>query len=68
MAEFFKKVIRQIASLFTDKDFDADATKVFGFGLMVCAVVGFFLTLPEWSIMLGIGGAMCGVGKFSKEG
>ena len=68
MAEFFKKTLKQIASLFTDKDFDADITKVAGVALVACGVVGFFLALPEWSIMLGIGGGMCGVGKFSKEG
>jgi len=68
MAEFFQKTLRQIAALFTDKDFDADITKVGGFALMICGTVGFFLALPEWSIMLGIGSAMCGIGKISKEG
>lgn len=57
-----------IKSIFTDKDWDGDPTKVFGFLLCICGVIGFFLTLPEWSIMLGIGGTMVATGKFSKQG
>jgi hypothetical protein len=55
-------------SLFTDIDFDGDFTKVCGFLLVIMGAVGFFLTLPEWSIMVGIGAGMAASGKFSKQG
>lgn len=57
-----------LKSLFTDKDWDGDLCKVFGFCVSICGIVGFFLALPEWSIMLGIGGTMIATGKFSKQG
>lgn len=55
-------------SLFTDHDWDADATKVFGIGLIVCGVIGFFQELPDFAYLLTFGAGLVATGKFSKEG
>ena len=63
-----KAIMKVLHSMFSDKDWDADITKITGFLLAVCGVVGFFLAIPEWSIMLLIGTTAMATGKFSKEG
>lgn len=63
-----KAIMKILHSMFSDKDWDADITKIGGFILAVCGVVGFFLAIPEWSIMVLIGATAMSTGKFSKEG
>lgn len=63
-----KAIMKVLHSMFSDKDWDADITKIAGFLLAVCGVVGFFVAIPEWSIMLLIGTTAMATGKFSKEG
>lgn len=43
MAETEEKKKNWLASLFTDKEWDCDITKVLGFGIVVAGIVGFFL-------------------------
>lgn len=63
-----KKIWTIIHAAFSDKDWDADITKIIGFILAVCGVIGFFLAMADWAIMLGIGVTALATGKFSKEG
>lgn len=44
-------------SLFTDKEWDFDLSKVVGFGAVVCGVVGFFLAKDgfQWLLTFGVG-------------
>ena len=63
-----KAIMKILHSMFSDKDWDADVTKIGGFLLAVCGVIGFFCSIPEWSIMLIIGTGAMLTGKFSKEG
>lgn len=63
-----EKIMKILHSMFSDKEWDADITKIGGFLLAVCGVIGFFCAVADWSIMLLIGtGAMIS-GKFSREG
>ncbi len=62
------KIKTFVKSLFTDGDWDADLTKVGGLAIIIAGMVGFFLSLPEWSIMMGIGAGMATSGKFSTKG
>lgn len=68
MRDFFAKVGRQLASLFTDRDWDADITKVIGFGIVVAGLVGFFLEKSNFTAVIAFGAGLCATGKFSKEG
>ncbi len=68
MKTFLETSCRQFVSLFTDHDWDADATKVFGIGLIVCGVIGFFQELPDFAYLLTFGAGLVATGKFSKEG
>jgi len=56
-----------LLSLVTDKDWDGDAAKVFGFGLMVAGVVGFFLARQGFEWLVGFGATMVGTGKWAEE-
>ena len=46
-----------IKSLFSDKEWDFDLSKVVGFGAVVCGIVGFFLTKEgfQWLLTFGVG-------------
>ena len=55
-------------SLFSDREWDADLTKVLGFCIVISGLVGFFLGKSDfqWVVMFGAG--LIATGKFSKEG
>lgn len=55
-------------SLVTDREWDADVTKVAGLALMLCGLVGFFIGKPGFEWLIGFGAAAFSSGKFSKEG
>lgn len=57
-----------LTSLFTDREWDTDLTKVLGFIVVIVGLVGFFLGKNDfqWTIMFGSG--LIATGKFSKEG
>lgn len=57
-----------LKSIFTDKEWDADATKVFGFIVVVAGIVGFFMGKTDFQWVIGFGAGLIGTGKFSKEG
>ncbi len=68
MKAFFEKIVNFFKSLFTDKEWDGDATKVFGAAIAICGIVGFFLGKSDFQWMIGFGvGAMVS-GKFSNQG
>ena len=52
-------------SLFTDKEWDFDLSKVMGFISMLCGFVAFFLKYDEGLIMamLGFGAGLLGISK-----
>lgn len=55
-------------SLFTDSEWDFDLTKVVGFSIIVCGIVGFFLSLSDFQWLMAFGSGLVATGKFSKEG
>jgi FtsH-binding integral membrane protein len=57
-----------LTSLFTDKDWDFDITKVLGFGIVVAGLVGFFLEKSDFQWIIAFGSGLIATGKFSKEG
>lgn len=46
-----------LKSLFTDKEWDLDLSKVVGFGCVVVGIVGFFLAKEgfQWLLTFGVG-------------
>ena len=68
MAETREKRKNQIASLFTDREWDFDLTKVLGFAIVVTGLVGFFLDKPDFQWVVSMGAGLIATGKFSKEG
>jgi hypothetical protein len=60
-------VIKFLKSLFTDIQWDGDLTKVVGFAIVACGIVGWFLGRDP-VFMLGFGGALIASGKFSAQG
>lgn len=66
MAEEKKK--NWFTSLFTDKDWDSDITKVIGFAIIVAGLVGFFMGKSDFQWVVGFGATLIATGKFSKEG
>lgn len=54
-------------SIFTDRDWDTDASKVVGVICFICGIVGFFLEKPESVVVLGEAFALLGIAKY-KEG
>lgn len=52
-------------SLFTDKDWDFDLSKVLGFFCIACGMVGFFMNKDNASVLgiLGFGSALLGINK-----
>lgn len=57
-----------ISSLFSDREWDADLTKIFGFIITVVGLVGFFLAKPGFQWVVSMGAGLIATGKFSKEG
>lgn len=57
-----------IKSLFTDGEWDGDPAKVFGFIMVFCGIVGFFLKLPNFQWVIAFGAGLIGTGKFSNQG
>lgn len=60
-------MVKFIKALFTDGEWDGDATKVFGLMLMVAGVVGWFMG-KDPAIVIGTGAALAASGKFSAKG
>lgn len=57
-----------LESLFTDREWDADATKIIGFAIVIAGLVGFFLGKSNFEWVVGFGAGLIATGKFSKEG
>ena len=57
-----------IKALFTDGEWDGDATKFCGFLIIVCGIVGFFMRVSGFEAVLASGAALIATGKFSKQG
>lgn len=55
-------------SLFSDRDWDFDLTKVLGFCIVVAGIVGFFLNKADFQWIIAFGSGLIATGKFSKEG
>lgn len=53
MNRFFK-------SLFTDREWDADLSKIVGFACVVCGVVGFFMGKDNFPWVIGFGAGLLG--------
>ena len=66
MAEEKKKNL--FTSLFSDREWDTDITKVLGFGIIVSGLVGFFLGKSDFQWVIAFGSGLIATGKFSKEG
>lgn len=62
------KVANQIKSLFTDREWDADVTKVFGVALVIAGCIGWWKGKTEFQWIIGFGAGLISTGKFSKEG
>ena len=67
MKTFFQKILKFLASLVTDRDWDGDAAKVFGLALISAGVVGFFYSKPDFQWVIITGASMVGTGKWSEE-
>lgn len=63
-----KKIGTVIKSLFSDRDWDADATKIFGFILICAGIIGFFMEKNDFQWVVAFGSGLISTGKFSKEG
>lgn len=55
-------------SLFTDREWDCDLTKVLGFAIIIAGLVGFFMEKSEFQWVIAFGSGLVATGKFSKEG
>lgn len=67
ITEKVKALFNFMLSLVTDKDWDGDAAKFFGLGLMIAGVVGFFLAKSGFEWLVGFGATMIGTGKWAEE-
>lgn len=68
MEETEDKKKNWLTSLFTDRDWDCDLTKVLGFAIIVAGLVGFFLCKNDFQWVIAFGSGLIATGKFSKEG
>lgn len=57
-----------IQSLFTDLQWDGDATKIFGIALILLGIIGFFMEKPDFQWVIGFGASLIATGKFSAQG
>lgn len=55
-------------SLFTDREWDTDLTKVIGFGIVIAGIVGFFMEKSDFQWLMAFGSGLIATGKFSREG
>lgn len=60
--------MKWLKSLFTDKDWDFDITKIIGFCLIVIGIVAYFLGRENWQWFIVTGAGSLASGKFSQEG
>ena len=63
-----KKKKNWFVSLFTDREWDTDLTKVLGFFIILAGLTGFFLNKSDFQWVIGFGATLVATGKFSKEG
>lgn len=68
MIETKEKKKNWLTSLFSDKEWDCDITKVLGFVIVVAGIVGFFLGKSDFQWIVAFGSGLIATGKFSKEG
>ena len=68
MAEEKDKKKNWFTSLFTDREWDCDITKVIGFAIVVAGIVGFFMEKSDFQWLMAFGSGLIATGKFSKEG
>ena len=68
MTEIKEKKKNWFTSLFSDRDWDCDITKVLGFVIVVAGIVGFFLGKSDFQWIIAFGSGLIATGKFSKEG
>lgn len=61
MKDFFR-------AIFTDGEWDGDATKFCGFLIVMAGLVGFFLSVASFEYVIAFGAALIATGKFSKQG
>ena len=57
-----------LTSLFTDREWDGDITKVLGFVIVVAGLIGFFMDKSDFQWLMAFGSGLIATGKFSKEG
>ena len=55
-------------SLFTDGNWDADLSKVWGTITVIIGFIGFFIEKPNFEWLVAGGLSLIATGKFSKEG
>lgn len=57
-----------LTSLFSDREWDCDLTKVLGFGIVLAGLTGFFMGKSDFQWVVAFGSGLIATGKFSKEG
>ena len=57
-----------IRAIFTDGEWDGDATKFVGFLIVLAGLVGFFIGAQGFEFVLAFGAGLIATGKFSKQG
>jgi hypothetical protein len=57
-----------IKAIFTDGEWDGDATKFIGFLIVVAGLTGFFMSKQGFEIVIAFGAGLIATGKFSKQG
>lgn len=60
--------MKWLKSIFTDREWDADLTKILGFAIVVVGLVGFFMEKSNFQWVVGFGAGLIATGKFSSEG
>ena len=57
-----------IKAIFSDGEWDGDATKFVGFIIVGCGLGGFFASVQGFEFVLAFGAGLIATGKFSKQG
>ena len=68
MEETKEKKKNWLTSLFSDREWDSDLTKVLGFGIVLAGLAGFFMGKSDFQWVVAFGAGLIATGKFSKEG
>jgi hypothetical protein len=68
MIEVKEKKKNWFTSLFSDREWDFDLTKLLGFAIVIAGLVGFFMEKPDFQWIVAFGSGLIATGKFSKEG